>query len=94
MTHQGAQGINSAELPEPGTEITLGSMFGMLESSKMSVDMISPVSGEILETSNRILSTNDVYKSWLSLVRLAKPEELDSLLSYDEYLNTYSSSTE
>jgi glycine cleavage system H protein len=94
MTHQGAQGMNSLELPEPGGEITRGNAFGMLESSKMAVDLISPVSGTVIGVSDRILSTNDIYNGWMLLVRLSKPEELQALLSYDEYLATYSSSGE
>jgi glycine cleavage system H protein len=94
MTHQGAQGMNSLELPEPGDEITRGNAFGMLESSKMAVDLISPVSGTVIRVSDKILSTNDIYNGWMLLVRLSKPEELQALLSYDEYLATYSSSGE
>jgi glycine cleavage system H protein len=90
MTHQGAQGINSLELPEPGTEITRGNTFGTIESSKMDVDLISPVSGKVLETSRDILSGNDVYKEWMLLLQLSAPQELEGLLSYDEYLDTYS----
>lgn len=91
MTHQGAQGVNSIELPEPGSAITRGSAFGMLESSKMDIDLISPVSGKVIETGRKILSTNDVYEGWMLLVRLSNPEEMQSLISCDEYVRTYSS---
>jgi glycine cleavage system H lipoate-binding protein len=48
----------------------------------------------VIGVSDRILSTNDIYEGWILLVRLSKPEELQALLSYDEYLATYSSSGE
>ncbi len=92
MTHGGDQGLIGLKLLQTGDEITGGEPFGSLESYKMNVDLISPVSGRILQTSDGILSTKDVYsEGWMLRVKLSRPEEVPGLLSYDEYVALFAS---
>ena len=67
--------------------------FGIIESSKATSDLYSPVSGTVVEV-NKLLETepglvnSDPYgQGWMLIVEFSNPDELDSLLSVDEYLS-------
>ena len=79
------------ELPEPGTEIQKGGVFGTIEAVKTVSDLLTPVSGEIV-TANEVLSTDAsvVNKSpyedgWMIKIRMSAPAEANSLMSADDY---------
>lgn len=88
MTNQGKVLFRNVMLPEAGDRVTKGQTFGVLESSKMSLELLSPVSGEVLQNNTALArNNNNVYgKAWLLLIKMSHPEELNSLLSYTEYL--------
>ena len=79
------------ELPELGRELTAGDPCAVVESVKTASDIYAPLSGEVIET-NDALDTepgtvnDDPYgDGWFFKIRLANPEELDDLLSPDDY---------
>jgi glycine cleavage system H protein len=79
------------ELPPVGKEIEKCEEFGSIESGKWVGKLMSPVTGEVIET-NPLLETGfnqvnkDPYsKGWLFRVKLQKPEELDNLLDAAAY---------
>ncbi len=79
------------ELPEIGRELTAGDPCAVVESVKTASDIYAPVSGKVIET-NDTLDTEpgtvneDPYgDGWFFKIRLAIPEELDDLLSPDDY---------
>jgi len=81
------------ELPEVGSMVTQDGIFGVIESSKATSDLYSPVSGTVVEV-NKLLETepglvnSDPYgQGWMFIVEFNNPYELDSLLSVDEYLS-------
>lgn len=88
MTNQGKVLFSNVTLPEAGDRVTRGQTFGVLESSKMSLELLSPVSGEVLQNNTALArNNNNVYgKAWLLLIKMSHHEELNSLLSYTEYL--------
>lgn len=79
------------ELPKAGITISAGTVFGVVESVKTVSDLVSPVSGEIVEVNDDLPDTpelvnEDPYKSgWLIIVKLTDPSELDGLMTAEEY---------
>lgn len=78
------------ELPEAGDEITAEEEFGAVESVKAASDLISPVSGEVLEMNEDLegepeLVNEDAFAAWFIKVKLSSPDELDDLLTAEEY---------
>ncbi|WP_327727723.1 glycine cleavage system protein GcvH [Streptomyces sp. NBC_00487] len=79
-----------AQLPEVGSTVTAGETCGELESTKSVSDLYSPVSGEITEINEDVVSDPSLVNTapfeggWLFKVRVA--QEPDDLLSADEYV--------
>jgi glycine cleavage system H protein len=80
------------ELPEPGTEVIAGEPLGALESSKVTSDLMAPVSGEVVESNQALeeeptLVNDSPYdRGWITRVKLKDPAEIDGLLAEDAYL--------
>ena len=78
------------DMPEVDDEVTAGEDFGAVESVKAASDLISPVSGVVVEV-NEVLNDNpelvnsDPYENWIIKVQLSDASETDSLLSADAY---------
>lgn len=78
------------DLPEVEDTIEKESEFGAVESVKAASDLIAPVSGEVLEVNEDLvgepeLVNDDAFEAWFLRVKLENPEELDQLLSPEEY---------
>jgi len=79
------------ELPDAGKKIEAGKACAVVESVKTASDIYSPVSGEILETNRAVvddpaLVNREPYDGgWFLKIKLAKPAELESLLTPEEY---------
>ncbi|MDH4264132.1 MAG: glycine cleavage system protein GcvH [Deltaproteobacteria bacterium] len=79
------------ELPDEGSQIEQGDIFGTLESSKTVAELYSPVSGEIISINKDLeeepsLVNDDPYgKGWLLVIELDDPSELQELFSAVEY---------
>lgn len=78
-------------LPEVDDEVIAGEPLGDVESVKAVADVISPVSGIVLEVNEELLDdasliNNDPYGSWFVKVGNVTDEaELMSADEYDEY---------
>lgn len=79
------------ELPDEGSQIEHGDIFGTLESSKTVAELFSPVSGEVISINKDLeeepsLVNDDPYgKGWLMVLELDDPSELQELFSAVEY---------
>lgn len=78
------------DLPEIGEEISVGDVFTEFESSKMTCEVLSPVSGKIVASNEDLdyspeLINEDAYANWIVKVKLSDDTELDDLLSANEY---------
>ncbi len=78
------------DMPEVGDDVTAGEDFGAVESVKAASDLISPVSGEVVEVNEALedepeLINKDAFGSWIIKVKLSDPSELDALLSAADY---------
>ena len=80
------------ELPEVGEIVAAGSMAATVESVKAAEDVISPVSGEVIEVNSALEGTPEIvnerpYETWFYRVQPAGTieAELAALLGPDEY---------
>jgi glycine cleavage system H protein len=79
------------EPPEAGSTITKDSAYGEVESVKAVSDLISPLSGEVIEVNQKVVEApetvnEDPYgEGWLVRIRLSNPAEADGLLDSDAY---------
>jgi glycine cleavage system H protein len=79
------------EAPEPGSTVSKDSPYGEVESVKAVSDVVSPVSGEVVEVNQAVVDApetvnDDPYGTgWLIRVRLSDPSQLDALLDAASY---------
>ena len=78
------------DMPSEGDEVTAGEEFGAVESVKVAGDLVSPVSGEIVEVNealedNSELVNQDAFANWIIKVKLSDPSELDNLMDAEAY---------
>src|SRR5438105_14773671 len=51
------------ELPKPGTEVTAGAKFGVVESVKAASDLYSPVGGKVVESNPTLAEQPELINS-------------------------------
>jgi glycine cleavage system H protein len=79
------------EPPDQGASVAKDSSYGEVESVKAVSEVISPVSGEVIEVNQKVVEApetvnEDPYgEGWLIRVRLNDPGEADSLLDAAAY---------
>jgi glycine cleavage system H protein len=79
------------EPPDVGSTVGKDTSYGEVESVKAVSDLISPLSGEVLEVNEQVVSAPELVNEdpygagWLIRIRLSSPGERDQLLSSDEY---------
>ena len=79
------------EPPAVGSTIAKGSSYGEIESVKAVSDLISPLSGEVLEVNDKVVGSpetvnEDAYgDGWLVRIKIADASERDALLDVDAY---------
>jgi glycine cleavage system H protein len=92
--------VVSIELPKVGSSFKQNDAMAIIDSVKASSDIYSPVDGEITETNEKLLeqpelinqSPND--EGWILKMKPNNPEQLDSLLSKEQYNNLVGQSKE
>ena len=83
------------DMPEVDDEIEAEGEFGAVESVKAASDLISPVSGTVVEVNDKLEDTpelinQDAYANWIIKVELSDKGELDNLMdakAYEEFCN-------
>ena len=78
------------DMPEVGDEVTQGEDFGAVESVKAASDLISPISGEVVEVNEELvdkpeLINEDAFGNWIIKVKVSDPSELDKLMDAKDY---------
>ena len=78
------------DMPEVGDEVNQGDDFGAVESVKAASDLISPVSGEVVEVNEDLvdkpeLINDDAFGNWIIKVKISDPSELDNLMDAKAY---------
>lgn len=78
------------DTPDEDDEVTAGETFGAVESVKAASDLISPVSGAVLDINEELIDNprlinEDAMNCWIVKVELTDPSELDNLLDEAAY---------
>lgn len=81
------------DMPEVDDEVSAGEDFGAVESVKAASDLISPVSGKVIEVNEALedqpeLINKDAFGNWIIKVELSDKSELDNLMdakAYEEF---------
>jgi glycine cleavage system H protein len=79
------------DLPEVDDDIEALGTFGIIESDKAVADLITPVTGTVVDINNALeegpeLINEDPYgEGWLVRIELDDPEHLDALMTPEEY---------
>jgi glycine cleavage system H protein len=78
------------DMPEVDDEVTAGEDFGAVESVKAASDLISPVSGVVVEVNEALddepeLINKDAFANWIIKVKLSDKSELDELMDAAAY---------
>ena len=79
------------ELPKVGATVAHMRKIGEVESVKAVSDLFSPVNGEVIEINEKLLDHPEIANSdpfgegWLLRITVADVNEVDSLMSADEY---------
>jgi glycine cleavage system H protein len=79
------------EAPDEGATVEKDASYGEVESVKAVSDLISPLSGEVLEVNAAVVDApetvnEDPYgEGWLIRIRLSNPSEVDDLLDAAAY---------
>lgn len=82
--------ITYVDMPDVDDEVVKDEEFGALESVKASSDLISPVSGVVVENNEALedapeLVNQDPYENWIIKVKLSDPAELEGLMDAAAY---------
>jgi glycine cleavage system H protein len=73
------------ELPAPGTEVSAGAKFGVVESVKAASDLYSPVSGKVVEANSQLADKPEVInqdpygEGWMLKLELVEPHSSELL---------------
>ena len=81
------------DMPEVDDEFAAEDDFGAVESVKAASDLVSPVSGTVVEVNEALedqpeLINQDAFGNWIMKVKLSDKSELDSLMdakAYEEF---------
>lgn len=78
------------DMPEVDDEVTAGEEFGAVESVKAASDLLSPVSGTVVEVNEDLEDqpekiNEDAFGNWIIKVKLSAPSELDNLMDAKAY---------
>jgi glycine cleavage system H protein len=79
------------EAPEVGATLSKDASYAEVESVKAVSDVVSPLSGEVLEVNQKVVDepetvNEDPYgDGWLVRIRVGDPSEADALLDVEAY---------
>ncbi len=78
------------ELPEVGTTMTAGQVFGTIESVKAVSELFAPVTGEVVATNGELKDRPDQvnskpHEAWMVKVKLASADEAAGLMDTAAY---------
>jgi len=83
--------IVNIDLPAPGGAVRAGEPFGSVDSVKAVSDIVSPVTGEVVEVNEDLAASPELINQepygsgWMIIVRMEDPSELAELMTSDQY---------
>ncbi|MBR2113613.1 MAG: glycine cleavage system protein GcvH [Prevotella sp.] len=78
------------DMPEVDDEVSAGEEFGAVESVKAASDLMSPITGVVVEVNEALedqpeLVNQDAYENWIIKVKISDKSELDDLMDAKAY---------
>lgn len=79
------------DLPEVGTAVTAGEVFGEIESTKSVAELFAPLDGEIVAVNHAVVDAPELINSdpygegWLIDVEASDPAAIEGLLDPEDY---------
>ena len=78
------------DMPDVDDEVNAGEEFGAVESVKAASDLISPVSGTVVEVNEALedepgLINKDAFENWIIKVEISDKNELADLMNAQAY---------
>ncbi|MBO8466453.1 MAG: glycine cleavage system protein GcvH [Bacteroidetes bacterium] len=81
------------DMPQQDDQVNAGEEFGAVESVKAASDLVSPVSGTVVDVNSGLedspsLLNEKPYGTWIIKVEMSEPSQLDNLMdakAYAEY---------
>ncbi|MBP5339877.1 MAG: glycine cleavage system protein GcvH [Prevotella sp.] len=78
------------DMPEVDDKVSAGEEFGAVESVKAASDLISPVSGTVVEINDALedepeLINQDAFENWIVKVELSDKSDLNNLMDAKAY---------
>lgn len=78
------------DMPEVDDEVEADEDFGAVESVKAASDLISPVSGTVVEVNEALedkpeLLNEDAFENWIMKVQMSDKSDLDALMDAAAY---------
>lgn len=81
------------DMPQQDDQVDAGEEFGAVESVKAASDLVSPVSGTVVDVNSGLedspsLLNEKPYGTWIIKVEMSEPSQLDNLMdakAYAEY---------
>ncbi|RMG60507.1 MAG: glycine cleavage system protein GcvH [Deltaproteobacteria bacterium] len=83
--------IDEVNLTDADTYVDAGDSFGEIESQKAVAELISPISGTIINVNENVIddpsliNTDPFGKGWLVEIEISDPDELEELMTEEEY---------
>ncbi len=83
--------IVSIELPQVSSSFKQNDVMAIIDSVKASSDIYCPVDGEIIEINEKLLEHPELInqspyeEGWIVKIKPSNPEQIDSLLSKEQY---------
>ena len=79
------------EVPQKGKQVEQNGQAAVVESTKASSDVFSPISGEVIESNETIVSdpssvnTDPENNAWFFKIKVSNKSEIDSLMNKADY---------
>lgn len=79
------------DLPGKGAAVAKDTRFGEIESTKSVNDLVSPVSGEVVDVNTEVIenlqwiSSSPYGEGWMIKVHMSDPAEVEALLDAEGY---------
>ena len=79
------------EVPQKGKQVEQNGQAAVVESTKAASDVFSPISGEVIESNEAIVSdpssvnTDPENNAWFFKIKISNKSEIDSLMNKADY---------
>ncbi|HSV42847.1 MAG TPA: glycine cleavage system protein GcvH [Methanomassiliicoccales archaeon] len=79
------------QLPQVGQKVKAGEVLGIVESVKNTADVLSPVSGEVIQVNSpleddpQVINKSPYDQGWIAIIKMDDPSEVGGLMDANAY---------